>query len=117
MAEFFSGLRKVMFPDAKVGGAMDIFQRQIEEVFYKICQLPIIPGNFVRGMQTTTVTTDDIVINHMLGREARGFIVVDASGPITLYRSPSTARLPDKQIILRAYFGTPAVYTFSVWVF
>ena len=55
----------------------------------------------------------DNVVQHTLGRPAKGWFVVNANAAATVYQSKSTNPVPNQQILL----VTSATVTVSLWVF
>lgn len=113
----YKGLQKSKFSNAEMSAAMDVLQNQIDNYFRLICSKPILDGILIEGILTTAVSDTDIVISHKLGRAPQGFIMTDSNANIILYRSPTPARIPDTQIVLRAVFPVAAVHKFACWFF
>jgi len=69
---------------------------------------PIVSGRLIEGVNLSTSPT---TINHGLGRNVQGYIIVKSTSGVTVYFTPSD--FPKRTLILTA----SADSTVSVWVF
>jgi len=108
----FGGIRRVAGSDSENSA----LQQQLDEALRQLAAVPILNGSLITGIKTTGIDTD-IFVQHGLGREARGFILVNSDYPIMLYKSSTANALPGRQIVLRANYSAVGVRTFSAWFF
>jgi hypothetical protein len=84
----------------------DKLQSNIEELVGQIQSSIFFDGRLLTGV---TINTSDTVINHLLGREPRGFIVVKLLNNSVIWQTSSSKRT----LTLRASAQT----TIDLWVF
>lgn len=84
----------------------DLFQRDVKGIVDKIKSTPIINGQIVSSAIGTSATR----VSHKLGRPPIGFILVDSSADVRVWRSGLSSA---QHIFLVA--NTPA--TVSLWIF
>ena len=79
-------------------------QAYAEETFNKLIKSDFIVGNYI----DITIDVTDTIVNHLLQRKFKGWVVVDRDAPGIVYQSSTLNNYPDKLIILKA---TVKVYT------
>lgn len=73
-------------------------QDNVSEIFADISLQPILKGNFIDAI----ITTSDTNIEHKLGRAYLGYLVVDKNANAVVYTSTAANNSPTRQIILKA---------------
>ncbi len=88
----------------------DRFQRETHDIVGALSDSPLLNGVLLRDIELSTTT---VRVYHNLGRPALGFIVVDRTADVRVYRDPTFAATPNVAIPLKA--NTTA--TVSLWIF
>lgn len=87
----------------------DLFQRDVKTVFDGISKREIVRGQLIEEVDLLTTA---VRVSHALGRIPKGFIVVDSTAAVTVYRdSTGTERTKFLTLI------SSAAATVSLWVF
>ena len=91
----------------------DLFhaQENIEQCLKPILNSPVIDGVLIKDID---VGTSDTVVNHKLGRNPLGWIVVKRNENAVIYESATTNNNRDKVLILKASSATTDTY---FWIF
>lgn len=100
-------LRKVFTGNYELSKVQDNVSEAFSQLFQKN---PILNGVFISDV---SLSTSDLEINHGLGRDYQGYLVVELHGNATVYTSPTANPRPQDQIILRASTTVTAkIYVF-----
>ena len=93
----------------------DITQTQsnVNSAVQQIANSPIIDGVIIKDVSFTGDL--DTVVNHKLGREPLGFIVIGQSQGDVVYESTTTNNNRDKYLLLKK--GTANTVTINFWIF
>lgn len=89
----------------------DLIQLQdaVAAVFLPLLKVSILDGRLIEDIE---VTTSQVVVNHGLGRELRGWILVDKNANARVWRVNSTTN-PTREL----HLDSGATVTVSLWVF
>ena len=74
-------------------------QTHIKTVLNPLLELPISDGVMIENLD---IGTGDTVVNHKLGRNCEGFLVVRLKSNATIYESSTVNATPENTIILKA---------------
>ena len=96
-------------------GNRDVTQTQsnVNSSVKQIANSPIIDGVLIKNID---VGTTDTVINHKLGREPLGWIIVRKNEAGEIYESTTVNNNRDKFLLLKASTGAPSTDT-NFWIF
>jgi hypothetical protein len=73
-------------------------QSNTKETFDALTISEFIGGNFVDA----TITTSDTIVNHLLNRKYKGWVITDKNAAQHVYRSSTVNANPERQIILKS---------------
>jgi hypothetical protein len=85
------------------------FQENVDNAFQPILASPILDGNLLSGVQLSSTAT---LVEHKLGREARGYLVVGRLGNVNVWNS-AVNPAPKKFLVLLAASSVQV----DLWVF
>ena len=88
-------------------------QSNVNTAVRQIANSPIIDGVLIKNID---VGTTDTVINHKLGREPLGWIIVRKNEAGEIYESTTVNNNRDKFLLLKASTGAPSTDT-NFWIF
>tara|TARA_R100001082_G_C4315938_1_gene138970 strand:- start:502 stop:831 length:330 start_codon:yes stop_codon:yes gene_type:complete len=88
-------------------------QSNVNTVVKQISNSPIIDGVIIKDV--SFVGSTDTIVNHKLGREPLGFIVIGQKQGDVVYESTTTNNNRDKFLILKK--DTVSTPTITFWVF
>ena len=86
-------------------------QDSIEQTFKSVLSVPLLNGVLIRSINLTSGTTNRI--EHKLGRNLIGYLVLRKDAPATIYDTKSSA-VSDKDFLL---LSTTQNTTIDIWVF
>lgn len=97
-------------PAPTIRNPEDRFQRDTRDVLNELSSTPLLSGVLVRDVPLSGTTAR---VYHNLGRPAVGFLVVDATATVNVWRDATFAASPNLCIPLVASGSA----TVSLWVF
>lgn len=95
---------KIQSSDTKV----NLLQDAVDKALTPVLNVPLIDGVLLKNV---SIATGLNIVNHTLGREPLGWIVVDKNSSATVYRQ--TSAIPDRTL----NFVASGSGVFSFWVF
>ena len=96
-------------------GNRDVTQTQsnVNTAVKQIANSPIIDGVIIKDVEF--VGTVDTVVNHKLGREPIGYIIIGGTGEGIVSESTTTNNNRDKYLLLKK--DTANTVTITLWIF
>jgi hypothetical protein len=88
-------------------------QSNVNTAVKQIANSPIIDGVIIKDV--SFVGANDTVVNHKLGREPLGFIVIGQKQGDVVFESTTTNNNRDKYLLLKK--GTANTVTINFWIF
>jgi hypothetical protein len=102
------GIKKVFSGDYNTQKLQDNLADEIR----RIENIPLLNGNIVRNISFLGTGTDTQV-NHGLGREPIGWILIESTVDLSVYKSSTVNNLKDKLILFRSNTAsTGSIYIF-----
>lgn len=89
---------------------LNLIQTKWKSLIDPILGNPLIDGRLIKGVNLINGTT---IINHLLGRDLVGYIIVGISGIAEIFDNQASNQSPDLTLSLTSN----AVVTVNLWVF
>jgi hypothetical protein len=102
------GLKKVFSGDFNTQKLQD----NLADSIRRIENITLLGGNIVKNISFLGTGTD-VQVNHGLGREPIGWILIESTADLRIYKSSTVNNLKDKLILFRSN----AAYTGSIYIF
>ena len=87
-------------------------QKAADVVLNKIINKEVLNGQLIKGLQLTSGT--DLNVKHKLGREPKGYIILNADNDVIIYQD--TSPIPKREILLKADPIVIRTYDVNDWI-